>query len=48
MDFSAANPLFKFGQWLSNEVIDYPARTVSKLENVPAWWPYPQRGGEGS
>lgn len=48
MGFSAANPLFGLAQWLGNDVVDYPARTVSKAEEVPPWWTSEERGADGS
>jgi len=47
--FSITNPVFQLVQRIGNSIAPkgWPV-TVSKPENVPAWWPFEERGTEGA
>ena len=47
--FSSSSPIFGLAQRLGNAIApENGPRTVSKPEDVPAWWPFDERGAEGS
>ena len=46
LGFSASNPLFQLAQKFG-DAVNYPARTMSRPEDVPRWWTAEERGAEG-
>lgn len=40
-------PLYSFITWFSNNILDSPAKSCSRKEDVPKWWQHEDRGADG-